>query len=256
MSAIEPLRPRIGELQAAFGLLTRLRLPRLGVAMPDAVSDAVWAFPIVGGVIGVIGAIVYWLSSLIACPPLLAALFALAAMVLATGALHEDGLADCADGLGGNSPEKRLAIMRDHVIGSYGTLALILAVGARIAAIAALGTPSLVASGLIAAGAVSRLAPVLIMASLPHARSDGLSVSVGRPGNGAVAAGVLIAFAIALIEQAFLGAVLIMLLAAILARGLGLYAKARLGGQTGDVLGASAVLTEIAALTALVCLNG
>jgi adenosylcobinamide-GDP ribazoletransferase len=254
MNAIEQVRPRLGELRAAFALLTRLPVSHLSLPAPDSASDAVWAFPIVGAVIGAIGGVCFWLLGLIGCPPLAASLFALLAMVLATGALHEDGLADCADGLAGQTPDKRLAIMRDHVVGSYGALALIFAVAIQVAAIDALLLPRLVAAGLIAIGAVSRLVPVLIMASVPSARIDGMSASAGRPGNAETAIAALIAFAIAWLALPFGYAVLVMLIAALSAFLLGSFARARLGGQTGDVLGAGVLVCAVIGLTALACL--
>ena len=111
-----------------------------------------------------------------------------------TGGLHEDGLADLADGLGGGRTRaERLAIMRDPRLGSFGALALILAVLARILALAALAEPALVAAALIAAGAVSRAALPALMAALPAARADGLAAAAGRPHPLRAAAAIAIA---------------------------------------------------------------
>ncbi|WP_181180926.1 adenosylcobinamide-GDP ribazoletransferase, partial [Paracoccus sp. FO-3] len=141
--------------QAALALvwLTRLPVGRLLPASPPTLAQAAWAFPLVGLAVGFIGAAVLGLAALAGLPGMVAALLAVGAMILATGALHEDGLADCADGSGGATRERRLEIMRDSRIGSYGVLALVLVTGLRVAAIAAL-----VAQPWLAAAAVAGLA--------------------------------------------------------------------------------------------------
>ena len=103
MNAAEMLRQRLAELAAAFALLTRLPVHRLALPRVTVPAEAVWAYPVVGAVIGAIGGAVYWFTHSLSCPPALAALCALVAMILATGALHEDGLADFADGLAGDT---------------------------------------------------------------------------------------------------------------------------------------------------------
>ena len=114
------------ELVSAFGLLTRL--PVADLTPPGDYADparAVWAYPLAGLAVGLIGGLVYWLAAALAIPPMIAGVLALGAMVLATGGLHEDGLADTADGLGGGRDKARkLEIMRDSRIGSYGVIAL------------------------------------------------------------------------------------------------------------------------------------
>jgi adenosylcobinamide-GDP ribazoletransferase len=172
-------------------------------------------------------------------------------LVLVTGALHEDGLADFADGLGGSTRKQSLAIMRDHRIGSYGVIALILPLAIRITAIAVIAETAAVAAALIATGAVSRLAAVLVMATLPAARADGLSASVGRPSGALAAAALGVALAISWLLLPFGTALIAVITAAAAALAIGAIASARLGGQTGDVLGAVVVLAECLALTAL-----
>ena len=172
-------------------------------------------------------------------------------LILVTGALHEDGLADFADGLGGSTREQSLAIMRDHRIGSYGVIALILSLAIRITAIAVIAETAAVAAALIAAGAASRLAAVLVMATLPAARADGLSASVGRPSGALAAAALGVALVISWLLLPFGTALIAVITAAAAALAIGAIASARLGGQTGDVLGAVVVLAECLALTAL-----
>jgi adenosylcobinamide-GDP ribazoletransferase len=177
---------------------------------------------------------------------MLAAVLAVAAQVLLTGGLHEDGLADVADGFGGGrSRADKLRIMRDPRLGSFGALALVLALLARIAALIALAGPALAGAALVAAGAVSRAGLPAIMASLPPARDDGLAAGAGRPhplrAAAAAAIGALLAFALlppGAAAGGLIGAAGALLLIAHLARR-------QLGGYTGDVLGAAQQLAEI-----------
>ncbi len=247
---------RLAELVLAFGLLTRLPLPR--AMIPDEPADpaaAVWAYPVAGAVVGGLSAIAYGLAAWIGLPPGLAGVIAIAVLVLTTGALHEDGLADAADGFGGGRDrEAKLAIMRDSRIGSYGVIALILLFALRLGALAALADWGAVAAALIAAGALSRGALPPLMHLMPHARADGLSVSVGRPDGRpvaeALAAAILLAFLV-LSPGGALAAILVVALSTILCAWI---AHRQIGGQTGDVLGATAMLAEAAVLLALVAI--
>jgi adenosylcobinamide-GDP ribazoletransferase len=252
MNAREWLHERLAELGAAVALLTRLPMRRLSLPRIPSPAAAVWAYPLVGAGIGAIGGAVYWLTYGLSCPPALAALCALLAMILATGAMHEDGLADFADGLAGDTKERSLAIMRDHQIGAYGVITLVLSLAMRATTIAVLAEPHAVMTGLIAAGAASRLSAVLIMAALPPARTDGLSASVGRPAPGLAALALGLTFIVAWLLLP-LGIALLLIVSASVAAGvLGRVALVRLGGQTGDVLGASSQLCECLALIVLV----
>ena len=171
------------DVPAAFVLLTRLPLPPL----PDHAfahgARAVWAYPLVGLVLGGIVAALGAVLSGLGLPAALVAGLMLAALVMLTGAMHEDGLADTGDGLwGGQTPARRLEIMKDSRIGTYGVLALVLSTGLRW-----LGYAEVSLAELVAALVLSRAAMPALMAALPHARTDGLSRSVGRPGMGPVA---------------------------------------------------------------------
>ncbi len=252
MNAAEMLRKRLAELAAAFALLTRLPVKRLALPRLTVPSEAVWAYPIVGAAVGAIGGAVYWLTYSLSCPPALAALCALVAMILATGALHEDGLADFADGLAGDTKERSLSIMRDHQIGTYGVIALMLSLAVRAAAVTLIAEPRAVMAALIAADTASRLSAVLIMAALPPARSDGMSASVGSPTAGLAAIALGVTFIIAWLLLPFGVALLLILSAIVSAIVLGRVAFRRLGGQTGDVLGASSQICECLALILLV----
>jgi adenosylcobinamide-GDP ribazoletransferase len=252
MNAAEMLRKRLAELAAAFALLTRLPVHRLALPRVTVPSKAVWAYPVVGAAVGAIGGAVYWITHSLSCPPALAAICALVAMILGTGALHEDGLADFADGLAGDTKELSLAIMRDHEIGTYGVLALMLSLAMRATAITLIAEPRAVMAALIAADAASRLSAVLIMAALPPARRDGMSASVGSPTAGLAAIALGVTFVIAWLLVPFGVALLPILSAIVSAIVLGRVALNRLGGQTGDVLGASSQICECLALIVLV----
>jgi adenosylcobinamide-GDP ribazoletransferase len=173
-------------------------------------------------------------------------------MVLVTGALHEDGLADTADGLGAKDRARALEIMADSRIGTYGTVALVLTLLARVATLASLGAPLRVAAALVAAAAASRAAMAVVMWRQPRARPAGLAAAAGRPTAARVAAGAGLAAAIAFLGlppvPALLGLASLALTAAAVATLLG----RRLGGCTGDTLGAVQQLAELAFLMAAV----
>lgn len=243
------------ELVLAAGFLTRLRLPP--VAHSDAaMARAVRWYPTVGLAIGVALAALFWGLSLI-IPQALATLLTIAAGMLLTGALHEDGLADVADGLGGSGDRDRaLEIMHDSRIGSYGVLALGLTLAIKITALTMLPlTSALVA--IIAGHGLGRFAMAWLMAHLPYARSAGAAgFMAGAPKGTDAALWVSAAIAIALIltigiTPAIAVVLALMALLALVARRL----KARLGGYTGDALGAVEQLTEaLIPLVLLACL--
>jgi adenosylcobinamide-GDP ribazoletransferase len=244
---------RRAELAAAFGLLTRLPFGWLDKTdTTAAAARSVWAYPIAGIVVGAIGGLVYWLADVIGLPTTVASVFAVSAMVLATGAMHEDGAADTADGLGGGADRARkLEIMRDSRIGAYGVIALVLILALRISLIAGLAVPTIAIAALIASAALSRSTMVLLMFLMPRARTDGLSVHVGRPTGTATLEAQAIAILVVFLFLPFGTAFLAILAAAIGAAIMGLLARKQIGGQTGDILGAAGIAAECAALAAI-----
>jgi adenosylcobinamide-GDP ribazoletransferase len=183
-----------------------------------------------------------------ALPSLGAAAIAVAVELTLTGALHADGLADSADSLAGRTPERALAIMRDHAIGTYGACALILDVLLKTVAIA--HAPDVPA--VVAAFAVSRAAPLPLAAALPYARpGEGTGRSLTeRLGAPRALAGLALAVAVAVVagHPVTLAALLVVALT------IGAIARRRLGGVTGDVMGAATELTATLALLATVAL--
>jgi adenosylcobinamide-GDP ribazoletransferase len=241
---------RPGDIRIAASLLTRLPLRVDHAAVGARVAAAGWAWPVVGAGVGALIGATLLAAQALAAPPLMAAALALAAGLVTTGALHEDGLADCADGVGGGQTrERRLEIMRDSRHGTFGVAALALALTGRIALLAALPGGAALAS-CVAAGALSRAPLPLMLRAGPPASPGGLAAGVGRPAVATVVA--------ALATGAVLGwvavgpAALAALAAASATAALVHWAARRtLGGVTGDVLGAAQCLGEIAALWAL-----
>ncbi|HJS84166.1 MAG TPA: adenosylcobinamide-GDP ribazoletransferase [Acetobacteraceae bacterium] len=238
----------------AFTLLTRLPLGWLAPAERERLGRSVWAYPLVGAAVGAIGAAVYWSSWRVGLPASLGAVCTLAAGILVTGALHEDGLADTADGFGGgNTPGRKLEIMRDSRIGTYGALALMLSLAARASAIAAIAQPGRVAAALIGAGALGRggLAIVILLAG--PARADGLGAGLGRPSGARALAGAGLGLATAWLVLPSSGIALGVALAALgTAVAMSRLARRQIGGYTGDVLGATVVAIECMVLGVLV----
>jgi adenosylcobinamide-GDP ribazoletransferase len=236
---------RRDELVAAFMLLTRLPVARLSRLCPPP-GASVWAYPIVGAVVGAIGAGVFWVGDFAGLPPAMAAIFAVGGTILVTGGLHEDGLADTADGFGGGSERlRKLEIMRDSRIGSFGALALMLSLALRVAALAALREPGAVAVALVVAGALGRGAMVGVLLILRPARASGLAAALGATPHRTAGVGLAIAAAFALLAPVALPAAI---LAAV---GMAVLARRQIGGYTGDVLGATEQAAECAILTAL-----
>ncbi|MFM9858803.1 adenosylcobinamide-GDP ribazoletransferase [Pseudoxanthobacter sp. M-2] len=242
--------------------LARVPVPVLGplddpARLPDLARDA-WAMPVAGAVIGLAGAAALWLTAWLGLPPLPAAAVAVAVGVAVTGALHEDGLADTADGLAaGGSAERRLAVMRDSHIGAAGAAALVLSLILRVSALAAIAevSPTVAAAAFVAANAVSRASALAPLALLPPARTDGIAVAAGRPtAGGLTSAGATAAVLALLIGGAETGmaATIAGLAAAAVAVWLLLrLMRATLGGGTGDVAGAAEQAAACAFLLAV-----
>jgi len=240
------LRNRLDDLRLAIMVLTRCPTGSAPLSPGATLARAVWAYPLAGAAIGAVsGGVFIWAISAGLTVSVAAAL-ALIVNVLLSGALHEDGLADFCDGLGGGrDPGSKLAIMRDSRIGAYGAVALILAFLLRWSALAALaGQVGLV---WIAAGALSRGAIAIPLCFLKPARSDGLGVQAASPPWWSVlAAGVIaVTIAILLLHMRALPMIAVVLISALVVTAM---ASRHLRGHTGDVLGACALVAECLAL--------
>ena len=236
------------EFAIATALLTRLPV---GAAAPaeGAIAASGWAFPLVGAGIGALCALAFLVAQLAGCGTAVAALIAVAAGLALTGALHEDGLADTADGFGGGSDRAdKLAIMHDSRHGTYGVVALVLSIGLRAAALGTIGDPVHAGLALVAAHAASRGALPVLMHVLAPARADGIGAAAGRPRRTVA----IIAAALgAIISLAVLGpgagAIALVLSGAAVALAV-LLAQRQIGGYTGDVLGFFQQIGEIVML--------
>ena len=231
-------------LAAAIRFLTRLPAPP-GASLPDAAG---W-FGLVGALVGAIMAAVWLLAGTVLPAPVSAGL-AVAAGLLVTGALHEDGLADSADALGGSADRERiLEILRDSRIGTYGAAALVVAIGLRWAMLASLPAWE-GAAALLLSQALGRSAMVAVAAHARAVRSDGLGQSFQGAGMRRAA---LASLAVPLLLSLWTGWVGLFAIAAGLAAAFLLLAVARrrIGGTTGDILGAAGVLAELATLAVI-----
>ena len=237
------------DIGAAFALLTRVPVPVDHARAGKRGAQAAWAYPLVGVGLGLIAGTLGWALLSFGVSAGMTAVFVIAVQVMLTGALHEDGLADMADGMGGFSRERRFEIMKDSRIGAYGAIAIVLALLARHAGITALNGADLPLT-LAALGAGSRALMVAVMAGLPNARPSGMSASAGAPPGKDVMLALVIGFAACLLAFGWSGA-LVFAGMAMAALAVAMLAKAKLGGQTGDVLGAAQQSAEIIGFTCL-----
>ena len=243
----------LADLIAAFTLLTRLPVARFThLHQPPDLARCVWAFPIVGLAVNGTGGLVYWLAHRIGMPPLLAAVWTVAASTIVTGGFHEDGLADAADGFGGGTtPARKLDIMRDSRIGSYGALALLLSLLVRVAAIAGLGRPAIVTTAMILAGMLGRSGILLLLLVLTPARDEGMGASMGQPRVSSTLSGLGLAVLASFLSLPILLATAVVVSGFGSALLLARLAHRQIGGHTGDVLGACEIATECVVLTVI-----
>ncbi|MBO6758887.1 MAG: adenosylcobinamide-GDP ribazoletransferase [Roseibium sp.] len=270
-----PARPRAGttassaaslvaDTAACVRFFSRLPLPRTGAlddpAAPPDFSRIARAAPLAGAFVALPAAGLGLILGYSALPTLVTGFVVVAALAAVTGALHEDGLSDTADGFfGGANPQRRLEIMKDSRIGAFGAIALVVSIGMKAALIAGLldrfgAADAMVV--LLASEAVSRAALVWQWAGLPSARPEGLGARFGRPTgrSAATAAGLALFCALPAMLQVPLTAAALGIGAAVLAAyGIGRMAKSKIDGVTGDVLGA---IQQIGALAFLLGVLG
>jgi adenosylcobinamide-GDP ribazoletransferase len=232
----------VNGFQAAASFLTRLRVGATVEGRADLPRSVPW-FPVVGGLLG-LGAAGAYAGARLVLPPLVAAALAISVTVLLTGAFHEDGLADTADALGGWSREEALRILKDPAHGTYGVLAIAISVVLRVGAIAGLDGWAALAI-LPAAHALSRAGAVGLLGWVKPATTDGLGVSYSasvtrRLAVGASAVGLVIGLA-----SLGLWGLPAALLVGLGAAGVGWLGDRKLGGVTGDLLGAAQQAGEV-----------
>lgn len=253
---MRPPSPLLADLYVCLGFFTRLPFPSAASTSKHSLTNfprAVRMLPVAGGLIGALAAIAMAAASRFGFPPLLAAPFAICALVLLSGAMHEDGLADCADGFfGGATRERKLEIMEDSRIGTFGAVALVLSLYLRAASLSVIAGESLglAVAVLIGAAVLSRTASLLPLALLPPARENGAGFAAGKPERAALALAACLAVVFAL-APIVAGAELPRSIAGIAAATGAAYAivtlaRKQIGGQTGDVAGAAQQLSELA----------
>ena len=239
------------DLAISVAFCTRLALAQSAPIEGRDVARASWAMPVAGALVGGVAALVYWAGYRLGLPPWPAAALALAAAVATTGALHEDGLADTADGFGGGKDrEHKLAIMRDSRLGTYGACALAASFMLRWSALASLADPLPVAIALVTAHAAARAALPAFMRFVPPARSDGLSAAAGRPPGASAVAAALLGVIALLLGFGAIGGIVCLLLLTLAGVGTAWLSMREIGGQTGDVAGALEQAGEILVLLA------
>ena len=237
----------MGDLRDSLAFLTRM--PVGSSRNPSASSG--WAWPFVGVAVGLAAGAGGHLTDLLGGSPQFAALVALGLLVASTGGLHEDGLADSFDGMAcGGDKESRLDAMKDSRLGTYGAIALILFLLARWQGMSELAENGSLISALIAACAASRAAMLAVMHLIAPARGDGLSALFGMPTAATALAAFFCAAAISIAAVGWSAAIMLAV-AALAAAPIALFARAKLGGQTGDILGACQQSAETAAILAL-----
>jgi len=248
---VRSLRNELAIAGLAVQFLTRLPVRDPGYSAERLAASPRW-YPAIGALVGVGAGLIFWATSLL-WPPSIAALAAVAGATWLTGALHEDGFADLCDGLGGGSDRTHaLEIMRDSRIGAYGAAGLIITVLATVLALGEM-TAAQGAAALLAAHSVSRAAMLAVMVALPYARSDGAAAGVSRPlssGSLATAAACVALAVLPLLLLAPLAAVAALAAAALVAFAVIRLLRRRLGGYTGDGLGATQHITALAVLLA------
>ncbi len=244
------------DLKIAMIFFTRVPVAYDGALGLSELRRAWRAVPLVGAVIGAVGAGAYAAAWHLGLPPGLAALLAVMATALLTGALHEDGLSDFVDGCGGGRDrERRLEIMRDSRVGAYGVLALVFSVGLRAGAIAAIADPYAAMLALIATHAVSRATVPVALWRLDPARGDGLASQAGRPTGMTLALTLILAAIVALALLGPLRGTAVMAAGLLGCLAIAAVARRLVGGYTGDVLGAVQQAAEILCLLTLAALR-
>jgi adenosylcobinamide-GDP ribazoletransferase len=244
------LSPRriFDDIALCLVFFTRLPLPHLDFG-GRTLGQAIWAAPLAGLAVGVLGGLVHTVATGLGVSFPIAGALALATTMLATGCLHEDGLADVADGFGGaTTRERALEIMRDSRIGTYGTVAVLMSALLRWSALMSLAGSSQVFWSLIAAHAGSRALLPAFMMLLPPARSDGLGAGAGSVHARAACVSLAMGAAVILAALGIGGLIASAMLLALAFLGFRALCMRRIGGQTGDTLGALQQIGEVAIL--------
>ena len=241
------------DVRICLGFFSRLPLAGGNVKAPDFSRSAA-GWPLAGAAIATGPAVLLWLAGVLQFPPVIAAALTIAAAAAICGGLHEDGLADAADGFGGGaSRERKLEIMRDSRLGTFGALALIFSILVRVLALATIVSAGGAVIAFLGVAVISRSFAVWHWYALPAAREDGLAASTGQPDEQAltIAGGLGLAALAILLAGSGMSAVLAVFLAALAVFAFTQLAQRQIGGQTGDTIGAAQQVAEVALFVGL-----
>ena len=235
------------DVKTAFGLLTRLPVKIDADLAQKRGAAQLWAFPFVGFALGPLVCAVAVLGGALSLPPLAIGFAVVALLAIITGAMHEDGFADCLDGFwGGWTPAQRLDIMKDSRVGVYAVVGLVCLIGIKAVLWAEILQDHIwAAMGILA---LSRAMMLPVMYYLPHARPTGLSGSVGTPPRDIMFVGLGLGVFLAVV----CGIWPAVIFCGLATWGMAALAQRKIGGQTGDVLGATQQIAELGALIAVV----
>ncbi len=245
---IDRLRAELHTFALALQFLTRLPVSTEGIYSKERFAASVRHYPLVGVLIGMTAAATYAAVATIYPAPV-AVLISTAAVILLTGGFHEDGLSDTFDGIGGgHARERALEIMKDSRVGAFGAIALLMVIATKLVTLSMM-PPAMIVSGLVAGHGLSRWSSIVVIATSRYLREEG----AGKPTAGGIGrAGLVYASSIGLICLAlvyfFLGppaaaaAAIGLLSGHVLSR---LFYERKLGGYTGDCLGATQQLSEL-----------
>lgn len=243
----------LAHIAAAMQMLTRFRLFQDRNWPSDIYRESIVWFPFIGVLVGTMGAAVDGIGSIIGLTPFVTAPLAIAAMIWMTGALHEGGLANLADGFGGGEGrDDKLKIMQDSRIGTYGTIVLGLLILTKAGALASFSSSDYVFAGLVVSGAFSRALIPAAAAWLGPARGDDPVGQLGEPSGIRLVVGLVTAAVLALLLINIVTAVLMLVAGILAALAVTSLASRQIGGFTRDVLSAVQQCAEIAMLVMLV----
>lgn len=247
MSNRDTWQPEVNDIPAALGLLTRIPVQVDSAWAADRGPAQAWAYPLAGVALGIIAVIGAWCLGGLGLSPLAIGIMVVGFTAFITGAMHEDGLADTCDGLwGGWTAAQRLEIMKDSRVGVYGVVGLVTILGIKAVLYGQILETSI--WPILGVMAASRAAMVPVMAYLPHARTNGLSHQVGQPSQQTA----WLALAIGGLALLITGGWFAIVLVPLVAWGVAVVARSKINGQTGDILGATQQLSEVAALIGVV----
>ncbi|MDO3608900.1 adenosylcobinamide-GDP ribazoletransferase [Ralstonia pseudosolanacearum] len=248
------LREACRSLWIAIGYFTRIPVPASVGFSQDGLNRAARFFPLVGWLVGAAGALAYWLASRTVPAPGVAVAASMVATLLLTGAFHEDGLADCADGFGGGyTPEDRLRIMRDSRIGAFGAIAVCMALLLKWQLLTAMAAQhaAVAMAAMVAAHAASRGMAVSYLLTHDYARMEGKAKPVAQPMGRRDAAWAALFGGLPLLGFGMACAAIAVAVLLAARWALGRYFTRRLGGITGDCLGLAQQVFELLVLWVL-----